>query len=149
MTTRSPRLPVPDPDSLPDLGGLGVRRPRSSLPGARLFQARPSDRDAARHPRALCARRVEAVLRGLVPHAGALPDDPLLHQAALAYASDMTLLDTSLAPHGRSVFEPEIQAASLDHALWLHRPFRADEWLLFSQDSPSASGARAFRGHDP
>ena len=62
----------------------------------------------------------------------------------LAYASDMTLLDTSLSPHGRTVFESEIQPASLDHALWFHRPFRADEWLLYAQDSPSASGGCGF-----
>ncbi|MGO4572088.1 acyl-CoA thioesterase II [Microvirga sp. 2TAF3] len=75
---------------------------------------------------------------------GRLPDDPAVHQAVLAYASDMTLLDTSLIPHGRTVFDPTIQAASLDHALWFHRPFRADEWLLYAQDTPSASGARGF-----
>ena len=56
----------------------------------------------------------------------------------------MTLLDTSLMPHGRTVFENGIQALSLDHALWFHRPFRADEWLLYAQDTPSASGARGF-----
>ncbi|KAA2233418.1 acyl-CoA thioesterase II [Salinarimonas soli] len=75
---------------------------------------------------------------------GALPDDPAVHQAVLAYASDMTLLDSSLAAHGRTVFERSIQAASLDHALWFHRPFRADDWMLYAQDSPSASGARGF-----
>jgi acyl-CoA thioesterase-2 len=75
---------------------------------------------------------------------GRLPDEQAIHDCALAYASDMTLLDTSLIPHGRSVFRREIQAASLDHALWLHRPFRADEWLLYAQESPSASGARGF-----
>ena len=75
---------------------------------------------------------------------GRLPDDPAIHQCVLAYASDMTLLDSSLIAHGRTVFERSIQAASLDHALWFHRPFRADEWLLYSQDSPSASGARGF-----
>jgi acyl-CoA thioesterase II len=75
---------------------------------------------------------------------GRLPDDPAIHQCVLAYASDMTLLDSSLIAHGRTVFEKSIQAASLDHALWIHRPFRADEWLLYSQDSPSASGARGF-----
>jgi acyl-CoA thioesterase-2 len=75
---------------------------------------------------------------------GRLPDDPAVHQAVLAYASDMTLLDSSLVPHGRTVFERSIQAASLDHALWFHRPFRADDWLLYAQDSPSASGARGF-----
>jgi acyl-CoA thioesterase II len=74
----------------------------------------------------------------------ALPDDPIIHRAALAFLSDMTLLGTSVVAHGRNLGEPEIQAASLDHALWLHRPFRADEWLLYAQDSPSASGARGF-----
>jgi acyl-CoA thioesterase-2 len=73
-----------------------------------------------------------------------LPDDPGIHEAILAHASDMTLLDASLIPHGRSVFEREIQAASLDHALWFHRPFRVDDWLLYVQDTPSASGARGF-----
>ena len=62
----------------------------------------------------------------------------------LAYASDMTLLDTALVPHGRSVFDRDIMAASLDHALWFHRPFRADEWLLYAQDSPNLHGARGF-----
>jgi acyl-CoA thioesterase II len=75
---------------------------------------------------------------------GRLPDDPAIHQCVLAYASDMTLLDASLIPHGRTVFERAIQPASLDHALWFHRPFRADDWLLYAQDSPSASGARGF-----
>ena len=56
----------------------------------------------------------------------------------------MTLLDSTLVTHGRTVFEREIQAASLDHALWFHRPFRADEWLLYAQDSPFTGGARGF-----
>jgi acyl-CoA thioesterase-2 len=75
---------------------------------------------------------------------GPLPDDPPLHQCVLAYASDMGLLDTALVPHGRTLFEKEFMAASLDHALWLHRPFRADDWLLYSQDSPNLHGARGF-----
>lgn len=75
---------------------------------------------------------------------GALNDDRAAHQCLLAYASDMTLLDTSLFAHGRSVFDRDLQLASLDHALWFHRPFRADEWLLYAQDSPSASGGRGF-----
>ena len=62
----------------------------------------------------------------------------------LAYVSDMTLLDTALVAHSRSLFDPDLQVASLDHALWFHRPFRADEWLLYAQDSPSTSGARGF-----
>ncbi len=72
---------------------------------------------------------------------GALPDDPRVHLAVLAYASDMTLVDTALVAHGKSVFQPDIQAASLDHAMWFHRPVRMDDWLLYTQDSPSASQA--------
>ena len=75
---------------------------------------------------------------------GRLPDDQRLHQCVLAYASDFTLLDTALVAHGKLLFDKDIQLASLDHALWLHRPFRADDWLLYTQDSPSASGARGF-----
>jgi acyl-CoA thioesterase II len=75
---------------------------------------------------------------------GKLPDEPAIHQCVLAYASDMTLLDTALIPHGRSVFDKTIMAASLDHALWFHRPFRADDWLLYAQDSPNLSGSRGF-----
>jgi len=74
----------------------------------------------------------------------ALPDDLRLHQCVLAYLSDWSLLDTSLMPHGVSYTQQNVQSASLDHAMWFHRPFRADEWLLFAQDSPSASGARGF-----
>ncbi|MDE1938811.1 MAG: acyl-CoA thioesterase II [Alphaproteobacteria bacterium] len=75
---------------------------------------------------------------------GALPDDLPLHQCVLAYASDMSLLDTGLLPHGIGWFDNKVQMASLDHAMWFHRPFRVDEWLLYVQDSPSASGARSF-----
>ncbi|WMS41159.1 acyl-CoA thioesterase II [Acuticoccus sp. MNP-M23] len=73
-----------------------------------------------------------------------LPDDPQIHQAVLAYLSDMTLFDTALFVHGLSVFNRTMQVASLDHAMWFHRPFRADEWLLYAQDSPSSGGARGF-----
>ncbi|MEW5928642.1 MAG: acyl-CoA thioesterase II [Gemmatimonadota bacterium] len=75
---------------------------------------------------------------------GQVPDDALSHQATLAYASDYGLLGTALLPHGLSFQMRRLQAATLDHALWLHRPFRADEWLLYSTDAPSASGARGF-----
>jgi acyl-CoA thioesterase II len=76
--------------------------------------------------------------------AGKLPDDPALHACVLAYASDLTLLGASLLPHGIVIGDRRIQPASLDHALWFHRAFRADEWLLYDQASPSASGARGF-----
>ena len=75
---------------------------------------------------------------------GRLPDTPTFHQCVLAYASDFTLLDTALIAHGRMAFDPDVQMASLDHAMWFHRPFRADEWLLYVQDSPSTFGARGL-----
>ena len=75
---------------------------------------------------------------------GRLPDEPRMHQCVLAYASDFTLLDTALIAHDRAVYAADIQMASLDHAVWFHRPFRADEWLLYAQDSPSANGGRGF-----
>ena len=75
---------------------------------------------------------------------GAVPDDRALQAAVLAYLSDMTLLDTATFAHGRSGFEPEIQMASLDHAMWFHRPHPLDDWLLYVQDSPSTMGARGF-----
>jgi acyl-CoA thioesterase-2 len=73
-----------------------------------------------------------------------LPDDPAIHRCALAYASDMTILDTALLPHQRSIFDRDIMGASLDHAIWYHRPFRADQWLLYTQDSPNSHGSRGF-----
>jgi len=73
-----------------------------------------------------------------------MPDDVLVHQAALTYVSDLTLLGSALVPHGVLIGDPRVQAASLDHTVWLHRPFRADEWLLYDQVSPSASGGRGL-----
>ena len=75
---------------------------------------------------------------------GRLPDAAGIHQAVLAYASDYGLLVTALQPHGISPRSRTLQLASLDHSLWMHRPFRADEWLLYSTDSPVAAGARGF-----
>ena len=74
----------------------------------------------------------------------ALPDNHEVHAGILAYASDFALLETALAPHGKLLSDDDVRLASLDHALWFHRPFRVDEWLLYSLDSPSTSGARGF-----
>ncbi|WNO54982.1 acyl-CoA thioesterase [Stakelama saccharophila] len=74
----------------------------------------------------------------------ALPDDPAMHRAMLAYASDMALLGTAMLPHGINWLTNRMQTASLDHALWLHEGFRADEWLLYSCDSPWSGHARGF-----
>ena len=75
---------------------------------------------------------------------GKMPDDRRLQALVLAYTSDYNLLTTALLPHGRATDYRNLQMASLDHAMWFHRPFRVDEWLLYSMDSPSASGARGF-----
>jgi len=73
-----------------------------------------------------------------------LPDDPMLHRCLLAYASDFNLIGTALRPHGKSWYSPDMQVASLDHALWFHRDARVDDWLLYSMDSPSAQGTRGM-----
>jgi len=104
-------------------GALDVRYVGDSRPGGTL-------RDPS-HP---------AQLRVWVRTDGRLPDDRRLHQAALAYATDLTLLSVSTVPHG-ALIGADVQAASLDHAMWFHRPFRADDWLLYDQVSPSASQA--------
>ena len=77
---------------------------------------------------------------------GRLPDDPTLHACIVTYASDMTLLDTTVLPFGWSWDSPNLQMASLDHAMWFHRPFRADEWLLYDQTSFSTGAARGLAG---
>ena len=79
-------------------------------------------------------------LRAIAP----LPDDPALHQAVLAYASDFSLLGTALLSHGFSLVQGQVKAASIDHAMWFHRDFRADEWLLYSLESPSAGSCRGM-----
>lgn len=73
-----------------------------------------------------------------------LPDDPALHMCALAFASDWSLLDAVLARYGRTIFDRSMLGASLDHAIWFHRPFRADDWLLYAEDSPSAQSGRGL-----
>ncbi len=79
---------------------------------------------------------------------GTLPNDPVLHSCILTYASDMTLLDTALMPHGVGWSDGSVQMASLDHAMWFHRPFRADQWMLYQQTSISTSNARGLaEGH--
>lgn len=75
---------------------------------------------------------------------GDLPDDSVLHQVALTYASDLTLLGASLVPHGVLINDPRLQPASLDHTIWFHRPMKANQWWLYDQTSPSASGARGL-----
>jgi len=96
----------------------------------------PLTLEASRDPSLITSRNVVWLRAD-----GELPDDPLLHVCLMTYASDMTLLDTVLLAHGMSWSGGLISGASLDHAMWFHRPFRADRWLLYVQDSPVASGA--------
>lgn len=93
---------------------------------------------------ALAGREQPARTQIWLRAAGAIPDDPVLHTCLLTYASDLTLLGVALVPHGVIIGSPSISPASLDHSMWFHRPFRADDWLLYDQHSPSASGARGF-----
>jgi acyl-CoA thioesterase-2 len=141
-----PMPSVPPPEELPsesDLKALFVESApepvRRYWERERPLELRPVD---LRHY--LSREPLEPVQQVWIRATGKLPDDPNIHRSVLAYASDMTLLDTSLFAHGRNIFDRDLQVASLDHALWFHRPFRIDEWLLYNEDSPSASGARGF-----
>ena len=137
---------VPPPESLPSdkelreaLAGKLPDNLRSYLLRERPIEIRPVE--VARYRDRRPAPPVQHVWMRTT---GNLSDDPRIHACVLAYASDFTLLDTALVAHGKSLFDTDIQLASLDHALWIHRPFRADDWLLYAQDSPSAAGARGF-----
>jgi len=133
---------IPDPESLPSEDEIKTMAP-PNMQGfwslERPVEIRPVDVD-----RLLKPEKTEPAQRLWFRTKGGMPDDKQLHQCALAYASDFTLLSAGLVPHARQPFDPGLQMASLDHALWFHRDFRADEWLLYVQDSPSAQGARAF-----
>ena len=137
---------VPKPDQLPSESDIRERvMPLMPDPVRAYFEReRPIELRPVEFKRYMTRDGLDPYFNVWIRATGTLPDDPAIHQAVLAYASDMTLLDSTLVAHGRTVFEREIQAASLDHALWFHRPFRADEWLLYAQDSPCAGGARGF-----
>ncbi len=137
---------VPSPDECVDMGELFRRRSPdnadewltewAALELRAIGDSRPGGRlPADGHP---------ARSRLWIRVNGKLDDDDLTHRAAFTYASDMTLLGSTLVPHGVAVSSPKVQSASLDHTIWFHRPFRADEWLLYDQTSPSASGARGL-----
>ena len=136
----------PDPDSLPTwqerFASLGTKIPEQM-------------RNWMQRERAIDLRSTQPMsMMGGEPQAGpnlvwfrtngSLPEDPRLHQCLIAYASDMSLLENVMRPHGRAWPERTVMTASLDHAIWFHRQARADEWLLYAQDSPAAFGARGF-----
>jgi acyl-CoA thioesterase-2 len=144
--THQAKMPaVPRPDELRSEAEIRLALPTMPEPVRRFFEReRPIELRPVEYDRYLGKISEDGRFNIWIRAIGRLPDDPAIHQCVLAYASDMALLDASLIPHGRTVFDRRIMAASLDHALWFHRPFRADEWLLYAQDSPNASGARGF-----
>lgn len=137
---------VPRPEDLPNpkdlLGKLLDNLPASMR--AYWERERPIDMRVVDVSRYMSREKKDPIQHIWLRANGALPDDLVLQQAVLAYASDFTLLDTALIAHGKVLFDSDVQLASLDHALWFHRPFRADEWMLYVQDSPNAHGARGF-----
>jgi acyl-CoA thioesterase-2 len=137
---------VPMPEELPSEAEVRTRLlPMMPDPVRRYYEReRPIELRPVEYERYMGKKLEDARFHLWIRTTGRLPDDPAIHQCVLAYASDMTLLDSALLPHGRTVFEQDIMAASLDHALWLHRPFRADDWLLYAQDSPNLHGGRGL-----
>jgi acyl-CoA thioesterase-2 len=137
---------VPAPESLPseaELKGLLIDRVPPQVKAywqrERPIEIRPVDLTRYLNP-----EKRAAIQQVWIKATGSLGDDLALNQCVLAYASDFTLLDTALIAHGRFIFDPSLMLASLDHSIWFHRSFRADDWLLYAQDSPSSAGGRAF-----
>ena len=138
-----PMPDVPDPESLPDFKSR-LERYRDML-GEWYERPRPIDtRYVEGDPIGRRHRTPQPRQRVWMRADGELPDDPVLHACVVTYASDMTLLDTTLLPHGVGWADDSVQMASLDHAMWFHRPFRADEWLLYDQITPSTFGSRGL-----
>jgi acyl-CoA thioesterase II len=137
---------VPKPEDLPSEAEIRQRVLPMMPDPVRLYyeRERPIELRPVEYERYLGKKINDARFHVWIRTTGKLPDDPAIHQCVLAYASDMLLLDSALIPHGRTVFEKTLMAASLDHALWFHRPFRADDWLLYAHDSPNLSGSRGF-----
>jgi len=137
---------VPKPDELPSESEIRERiLPLMPEPVRRYYEReRPIELRPVEYSRYLGKPVEDGRFHVWIRATGALPEEPAIHQCVLAYASDMTLLDSALIPHGRTVFDKAIMEASLDHALWFHRRCRADEWLLYAHDSPNPAGARGF-----
>lgn len=141
-----PMPAVPAPETLPDTAAMVAKylsdpgNPRQRFwTRPRAIEIRPCD------PEAYFRRKPAEPLQNVWFRASSsLPEGRNLHAAVLAYATDMTLLDSALVAHGKSVVDEDIQPASLDHALWFHEPLRADDWLLYAQDSPWTGHARGI-----
>ena len=142
LSHQRPMPEVPDPE---DLESMETRlEPYREALGDWFAKPHPIDqRHIGELPFSRKASK-EPIQRLWIRADGMLPDDPLLHACIATYASDMSLFDTMLAPHDVSWDDADFMGASLDHCMWFHRPFRADEWLLFDMDSPTASGGRGL-----
>jgi len=143
---QTPIPEAPDPEGLPtwneSMGELLADAPENLRKG--VLRERPIEVRIVGRPDWTDRRSLEPRRMVWIRAAGKLPDDPMIHDVVVAYASDMMLLDTAIRPHQVSVLDHGGMLASLDHAMWFHRDFRADEWLLYEMESPSASGARGF-----
>jgi len=137
---------VPDPESLPSwrerIEPVAARAQAAISPWLR--RERPIDARHVTWVDPLSPEKHPPRHLVWIRAAGPLPDSLLLQHCVLAYASDMSLLDTAALPHAIGWTDPTWQSASLDHAMWFHRPFRADQWLLYAQESPIATAARGF-----
>lgn len=137
---------TPGPEDLPSITAIieqfGDKIPqpvKTYFERDRPFEMRPTNIERYLNPKPEKPEQ-SYWIRALTP----VGDNPAQQQAALSYASDFTLLDTALKAHGKILFDPKIMVASLDHAIWFHRPFKINEWLLYKQSSSNASGARSL-----
>jgi acyl-CoA thioesterase II len=139
-------LDVPGPDKLLSDRDFRDKYLEASPPHIRRFfeRERPFEMKPVSLNHYFSKEKLEPLQHVWFKAVGDAPGDRAIQCAMLAYFSDMTLLDATLFAHGKSIFEPDLQVASLDHSMWFHRPVNLDEWLLYTQDSPSASGGRGF-----
>jgi acyl-CoA thioesterase-2 len=138
-----PMPSAPDPETLPTFHERMA--PYAEKMGDWYHRPRPFDHRYVSDPLRTPPRRPRSPHQQVWLRAdGELPDDPMLHACMVAYASDMTLLDSIAMPHQIEWDDPSLMMASLDHAMWFHRPIRADEWFLYDQHSPSSHGARGL-----
>jgi acyl-CoA thioesterase-2 len=137
---------VPPPQDLPDASQPPPQLLERLPQGVRRFleRPRPFEFRLVQPLDFLTARRAPPARQVWFRAVDKLPDDEGLHRRLLAYLSDYFLLDTATLPHGLPSFSGALVMASIDHAMWFHRPLRVDDWLLYAVDSPSASGARGF-----
>jgi acyl-CoA thioesterase-2 len=137
---------VPSPDELESDEVLRQQVAEKMPERSRRFftEARPIEIKAATGRHWLTEGPQEPIQNSWFRARSTLPDDPVIHRAVLAYLSDMQLLGTSIMPHGLSWMRGEVKSASLDHAIWFHAPFRADQWMLYHCESPWSGGSRGF-----